>query len=55
MPPAIERNEGEGTSMTADSDTSTVRPDSRTAFPAVSIVWAIAREGVVPETARAAR
>ena len=42
MPPAMERNDGDGTSMTAESDTSTVAPDSSTAFPAVSIVSAIA-------------
>ena len=42
MPPAIDRNAGDGTSITADRETRTVAPESRTALPAVSIVSAIA-------------
>ncbi len=42
MPPAIDRNDGEGTSITAESETSTVRPERSTALPAVSMVSAIA-------------
>ena len=38
MPSAIDRNAGEGTSMTADSEISTVSPEKSTALPAVSIV-----------------
>ncbi len=42
IPPAIDRNDGDGTSITADSEISTVAPESRTALPAVSIVSATA-------------
>ena len=42
MPPAIDRNDGDGTSITADSEMSTVAPESSTALPAVSIVSATA-------------
>ena len=42
IPRAIERNAGLGTSITAESETNTVRPEKRTAFPAVSIVFATA-------------
>jgi len=42
IPPAIERNDGEGTSITAEREISTVAPESRTALPAVSMVSAIA-------------
>ncbi len=42
IPPAIDRNDGDGTSITADSEISTVAPESRTALPAVSMVSAIA-------------
>ena len=42
MPPAIDRNDGEGTSITADSEISTVAPESSTALPAVSMVSATA-------------
>ena len=42
MPRAIERNAGEGTSITAVSAMSTVTPLKRTALPAVSIVSATA-------------
>ena len=56
MPPAIDRNDGEGTSITADSETSTVSPESSTALPAVSMVSAIAcRVRLVRRPARAAR
>jgi hypothetical protein len=42
IPSAVERNAGLGTSSTAESETSTVSPEKRTAFPAVSIVAATA-------------
>lgn len=42
MPSAIERNAGLGTSITADSEISTVTPEKSTALPAVSIVTATA-------------
>ena len=42
MPSAIDRNAGEGTSITAVSEMSTVTPLNRTALPAVSIVSATA-------------
>ncbi len=42
MPSAIDRNAGEGTNITALREMSTVRPENRTAFPAVSIVSATA-------------
>ena len=42
MPPAIERNDGDGTSITADREMRTVTPESSTALPAVSMVSAIA-------------
>ena len=42
IPAAMERNAGAGTIITADRLTSTVTPDSSTAFPAVSIVSPIA-------------
>ena len=38
IPSAIERNAGLGTSITAESETKTVKPENSTAFPAVSIV-----------------
>ncbi len=38
IPTLIERNAGLGTSITADSEISTVTPENSTAFPAVSIV-----------------
>ena len=55
MPPAIDRNDGEGTSITADSETSTVSPESSTALPAVSMVSAIACRGDSWWPIRAAR
>ena len=42
IPSAIERNAGLGTSITAESEISTVTPQKRTALPAVSIVTATA-------------
>ena len=45
MPSAIERNAGLGTSITAESEISTVSPEKRTALPAVSIVTATASRG----------
>jgi len=42
IPSAIERNAGLGTSITAESEISTVAPEKRTALPAVSIVTATA-------------
>ena len=42
IPSAIERKAGLGTSITAESETKTVKPEKRTAFPAVSIVTATA-------------
>ena len=42
IPSAIDRNAGLGTSMTAESEMSTVSPEKRTALPAVSIVTATA-------------
>ena len=45
IPSAIERKAGLGTSITAESETNTVAPEKRTAFPAVSIVTATASRG----------
>ena len=42
IPRLIDRNAGLGTSITADSEISTVRPENSTALPAVSIVTAVA-------------
>ena len=55
MPPAIERKEGDGTSITADSEISTVTPESRTALPAVSMVSATASRTDRPLPQREAR
>ena len=55
IPRAIDRNAGLGTSITADSDTSTVTPEKRTALPAVSIVTAAASTGDSRDPKRAAR
>ena len=38
IPSAIERKAGLGTIITAESETRTVIPENRTAFPAVSMV-----------------
>ena len=43
IPSAIERKAGLGTSITAESEISTVSPEKRTALPAESIVTAMAR------------
>jgi hypothetical protein len=42
IPMVIERKAGLGTSITAVSEISTVRPEKSTALPAVSMVWATA-------------
>ena len=42
IPRLIERNAGDGTSITAVSEISTVMPLNSTALPAVSIVTAVA-------------
>ncbi len=55
MPSAIERNAGLGTSITAVSEMSTVRPEKSTALPAVSMVTATASAGRRPDPKRAAR
>ena len=55
MPNAVDRNAGEGTSITADSEISTVSPENITALPAVSIVSATARPGSSGRRLRAAR
>ena len=53
MPSAIDRNAGEGTSITALSEMSTVTPLKSTALPAVSIVSATASsaESLLPKKA----
>ena len=48
IPSAIERKAGLGTSITADSETKTVRPEKRTALPAVSMVIATASRSRLP-------
>ena len=55
IPRAIERNAGLGTSITADSEISTVTPEKSTALPAVSIVSDAASTGDLPRPNRAAR
>ena len=45
IPIATERKAGLGTSRTAARETITVRPEKRTALPAVSIVLATASAG----------
>ena len=55
IPPAMERKEGEGTSITAESEISTVAPESRTALPAVSMVSATASRALRPLPQREAR
>ena len=49
IPSAIERNAGLGTSITAESEMSTVTPEKSTALPAVSIVTATASRVVSAE------
>ena len=46
IPRLIERKAGLGTSITADSEISTVTPEKSTALPAVSIVTATASRAV---------
>ena len=48
MPSAIDRNAGDGTSITAESEMSTVTPLKRTALPAVSMVSATASSAGSP-------
>ena len=48
IPSAVDRNAGLGTSITADSETSTVSPETSTAFPAVSIVTVTASRTASP-------
>ena len=55
IPRAIDRNAGLGTSITADSDINTVMPENRTAFPAVSMVFATASTTGSREPKSAAR
>jgi hypothetical protein len=55
IPAAIERNAGLFTSITALSETSTVRPLSSTALPAVSIVSSTASTGSRPDPNNAPR
>ena len=55
IPRLIERNAGEGTSMTAVSEISTVIPLNRTALPAVSIVTAVASTADMPWPKKAPR
>ena len=49
IPSAIERNAGLGTSITAESEISTVTPEKSTALPAVSIVTAVASSAEICE------
>ena len=49
IPSAIDRNAGLGTSITAESEISTVTPENSTALPAVSIVTATASRVVICE------
>ena len=55
IPSAIERKAGLGTSITAESEISTVRPLKSTALPAVSIVTATASTGSRPSPKSAPR
>ena len=55
IPSAIERKAGLGTSITAESEISTVAPEKRTALPAVSMVTATASTGSRWEPKRAPR
>jgi hypothetical protein len=48
IPKATERKAGLGTSITAKREMITVRPENRTALPAVSIVRATASSGASP-------
>ncbi len=55
IPSAIERKAGLGTSITAESEIKTVRPEKRTALPAVSIVTATASRAESLEPKKAPR
>ena len=55
IPTDIERKAGLGTSITAESEISTVRPEKRTALPAVSIVSPTASSGFSCRPKRAPR
>ena len=55
IPSAIERNAGLGTSITAESEMSTVAPEKSTALPAVSIVSATASRALSFEPKKAPR
>ena len=55
IPSAIERNAGLGTSITADSEISTVVPEKSTALPAVSMVTATASRAGSLEPKKALR
>ena len=55
IPSAIDLKAGLGTSITADSEISTVMPLNRTALPAVSIVTAAASTGSRSAPKRAPR
>ena len=55
IPSAIDRNAGLGTSITAESEMSTVAPEKSTALPAVSIVTATASRAVSFEPKNAPR
>ena len=55
IPSAIDRKAGLGTSITAESEISTVRPLNSTALPAVSIVTAVASTASRPSPKNAAR
>ena len=55
IPSAIDRNAGLGTSITADSEISTVTPLNSTALPAVSIATPAASAGARPWPKWAAR
>ena len=45
IPSDVERNAGLGTSITAESETITVKPENSTALPAVSMVIPTASTG----------
>jgi len=55
MPRLIDRNAGLGTSITALSEISTVTPLNSTAFPALSIVTAVASAALSREPKNAPR
>ena len=55
IPSETERKAGLGTSITAESEISTVRAEKTTALPAVSIVAPAASTGLRPSPKRALR